>query len=70
MGTFLIADIGGGILPRLEGKNSFAGLLEAFNDKGWISSLVSTIPIYLIKCNNSNLRGAFLFARSAGKRDA
>jgi glucokinase len=62
--------LGGGILPRLAGKVSFVGLVQSFNDKGLMSSLMSTIPLHMITYKNSTLRGALLYAMSAEKRAA
>lgn len=50
--------LGGGILPRLAGKVSFAGFLEAFNRKGLMSELMGEIPVHLILRVDAALFGA------------
>lgn len=50
--------LGGGILPRLHGKISFAGFLDAFTAKSKMSSLLQRFPVYLILRGDAPLLGA------------
>ena len=50
--------IGGGIVPRLYGRLSFAGFLENFRHKAKMSELMLTIPIHLIVKKDVALLGA------------
>ncbi len=50
--------IGGGIMPRLAGRISFAPLLAAFNNKEKMASLMATIPVRLITRKDTALLGA------------
>jgi glucokinase len=50
--------LGGGLLPRIFGKVSFAGFLEAFRAKGAMSELMATIPVQLIMRSDAALLGA------------
>lgn len=50
--------LGGGLLPRIYGKVSFAGFLEAFWAKGAMRELMGTIPVQLIMRGDAALLGA------------
>lgn len=50
--------IGGGIMPRLAGRISFAPLLAAFNKKEKMETLMATIPVRLITRKDAALLGA------------
>ena len=50
--------IGGGIVPRLHGKMSFAGFLENFNRKAKMAELMASIPVQLIVKKDVALLGA------------
>jgi glucokinase len=50
--------LGGGILPRLLGKISFAGFLRSFRSKGAMAELMGTIPVQLITRADAALLGA------------
>ncbi|MFH2122187.1 MAG: glucokinase [Pseudomonadota bacterium] len=50
--------IGGGIMPRLVGRISFAPLLAAFNNKEKMAALMATIPVRLITRKDTALLGA------------
>jgi glucokinase len=50
--------LGGGLLPRIFGKVSFAGFLEAFREKGAMRELMATIPVQLIMRSDAALLGA------------
>jgi glucokinase len=50
--------LGGGLLPRIFGKVSFAGFLEAFRAKGAMRELMATIPVQLIMRSDAALFGA------------
>lgn len=50
--------IGGGIMPRLAGRLSFAPLLAAFNDKEKMTPLMQSIPVRLILRKDTALLGA------------
>jgi len=50
--------IGGGIMPRLAGRISFAPLLAAFNNKEKMEPLMATIPLRLITRKDTALLGA------------
>ncbi|MBU0664455.1 MAG: glucokinase [Proteobacteria bacterium] len=50
--------IGGGIMPRLVGRISFAPLLAAFNNKEKMEALMATIPVRLITRKDTALLGA------------
>ncbi|MDK9707120.1 MAG: glucokinase [Desulforhopalus sp.] len=55
--------LGGGILPRLIGKVSFAGFLQAFHAKGPMEALMRSIPVQVIKRSDAALFGAAHFGR-------
>ena len=55
--------LGGGILPRLAGKVSFAGFLAAFQAKGKMQELMRTIPVRLILKPDAALIGAAHYGR-------
>ncbi|MGB5230799.1 MAG: glucokinase [Desulfoprunum sp.] len=57
--------IGGGIVPRLAGHVSFAGLLEAFRRKDKMEELMTAIPVRLITRGNAALLGAVHYGRAA-----
>ena len=57
--------IGGGIVPRLAGRISFAGLLAAFRRKGKMEGLMAAIPVRLITRKDSALLGAARYGRAA-----
>jgi glucokinase len=50
--------IGGGIMPRLAGRISFAPMLAAFNNKEKMEPLMATIPLRLITRKDTALLGA------------
>ncbi|KAF0187752.1 MAG: hypothetical protein FD168_2360 [Desulfobulbaceae bacterium] len=50
--------IGGGIMPRLAGRLSFAPLLAAFNRKEKMEALMQSIPVRLITREDAALLGA------------
>ena len=50
--------VGGGIIPRLVGKVSFAGFMESFLNKGEMTDLMKNIPVYLILRGDAALMGA------------
>jgi glucokinase len=50
--------IGGGIMPRLAGRISFAPMLAAFNNKEKMEPLMATIPLRLITRKETALLGA------------
>lgn len=56
--------LGGGILPRLAGKVSFAGFVAAFNSKGVMADLMAEIPVHLILRRDAALLGAAFLGRS------
>lgn len=56
--------LGGGILPRLAGKVSFAGFLRAFNSKGLMANLMAGIPVSLILRADAALLGAAVIGRA------
>mgnify|MGYP002638750420 FL=1 len=56
--------LGGGILPRLYGKISFAPLLAAFHNKDKMTDLLSSIPVHLITRKDAALLGAAAWGRS------
>lgn len=56
--------LGGGILPRLAGKVSFTGFLQAFNSKGLMAELMAEIPVSLILRADAALIGAASIGRS------
>lgn len=55
--------LGGGILPRLFGKVSFAGFLRAFRAKGPMEALMRSIPVQVIQRPDAALFGAAHFGR-------
>jgi glucokinase len=57
--------LGGGILPRLVGKVSFAGFLRSFRDKGAMAELMAAIPVHLIKKQDAALLGAAHYGEAA-----
>jgi glucokinase len=60
--------LGGGLLPRLVGKVSFAGFLAAFNSKGVMTELMAGIPVRLILRTDAALFGAASLGRSEMQR--
>ncbi len=50
--------IGGGIMPRLVGRTSFAPMLAAFNNKEKMAALMATMPLRLIIRKDTALLGA------------
>ncbi len=50
--------IGGGIMPRLAGRISFAPMLAAFNNKEKMAALMATMPLRLIIRKDTALLGA------------
>ena len=50
--------LGGGIVPRLFGKVSFAGFLRSFCAKGVMAPLMRTIPVQLILRTDAAVLGA------------
>lgn len=50
--------LGGGLLPALYGRISFAPLLERFRAKGPMSELLASIPVYLVTRGDAALLGA------------
>lgn len=55
--------IGGGIVPRIADKVSFAGFLAAFLAKSKMEKLMRTIPVYLIRKSDAALIGAARYGR-------
>jgi len=55
--------IGGGLMPRLAGKISFAHFLEAFGRKEKMEHLMARIPVRLIMKHDAVLCGAAVFGR-------
>ncbi len=55
--------IGGGILPRIAPKISFAPFLQAFNNKGKMTSLLQSIPVSIIMRNSSALVGCIHYGQ-------
>lgn len=60
--------VGGGIVPRLAGRVSFAGFIENFLRKGKMSALMATIPVRLILKKNAALLGVARYGRIAFDR--
>jgi glucokinase len=62
--------LGGGIVPRLFGKISFAGFLKSFCAKGLMADFMRTIPVHIILRPDAALLGAAHFGRGKfyGKR--
>ena len=56
--------IGGGIVPRLVGQISFAGLLKGFRRKGKMEELMTAIPVRLITRKDAALLGAARYGRA------
>lgn len=56
--------IGGGIMPRLAGKISFAGFMEAFLRKGKMERLMATIPVRLITRKDAALLGVARYGKA------
>jgi len=56
--------IGGGIMPRLVGRISFAPMLAAFNNKEKMGALMATIPVRLITRKDTALLGAANYGRA------
>ncbi len=50
--------VGGGIIPRLVDKVSFSGFMKSFLNKGQMSDVMKTIPVYLVLNRNTALLGA------------
>ena len=50
--------LGGGLLPRLAGRVSFTGFLEAFRAKGAMGELMASFPVRLITRGDAALLGA------------
>ena len=55
--------IGGGIVPRIAEKVSFAGFLTNFQAKGKMENLMKTIPVHLIRREDAALIGAARYGR-------
>ncbi|MCK5517532.1 MAG: glucokinase [Desulfobulbaceae bacterium] len=55
--------VGGGIIPRLVGKVSFAGFMESFLNKGQMADVMKSIPVYLILRKDAALLGAAYIGR-------
>lgn len=55
--------IGGGIMPRLAGRISFASLLEKFSQKEKMEGLMSSFPLHLIMKPDAALFGAVAYGR-------
>jgi glucokinase len=55
--------LGGGILPRLVGKISFLGCVEAFRKKAKMEELMARIPVKLIRKRDAVLCGAARYGR-------
>ncbi len=62
--------LGGGILPRLFGKVSFAGFLRSFRGKGAMAELMATIPVQLITRPDAALLGAAHYGGTAFVRQS
>jgi glucokinase len=62
--------LGGGILPRLLGKVSFAGFLRSFCNKGAMAELMRTIPVHVIKKPDAALLGAAQYGGTAFVRQS
>ncbi len=62
--------LGGGILPRLFGKVSFAGFLRSFKSKGVMAELMGTIPVHLITRPDAALLGAAHYGETAFVRQS
>ncbi len=56
--------LGGGIVPRLFGKVSFAGFLQSFRAKGLMADFMLTIPVQVILRPDAALLGAAHFGRA------
>ena len=48
----------GGIVPRLVGKVSFTGFMDSFLNKGQMTDLMKSIPVYLVLRGDTALLGA------------
>ena len=55
--------VGGGIVPRLSGKVSFAGFMKSFLDKGRMAEIMETIPVNLVVGGDAALLGAVRIGR-------
>ena len=55
--------IGGGILPRMVGRQDLSGLIRAFSDKGRISERLKEIPLSVIVAENPALIGLAAHAK-------
>lgn len=55
--------IGGGLMPRLAGKLSFAPFIEAFRRKQKMEELMAKIPVHLILKRDAVLSGAAVYGR-------
>jgi glucokinase len=55
--------IGGGVILHLLGKVSFEPFRQAFTAKGKMSSLLHTIPVYVITKKHANVYGTLHYAR-------
>ncbi|MBU0945199.1 MAG: glucokinase [Proteobacteria bacterium] len=55
--------IGGGIMPRLAGRISFASFLDSFRRKEKMNELMSSFPIHLILKSDAALWGAVAYGR-------
>ncbi len=62
--------LGGGILPRLFGKVSFAGFIRSFGSKGAMAELMGTIPVHLITRPDAALLGAAHYGGTAFVRQS
>ena len=56
--------LGGGIVPRLFGKVSFAGFVRSFCAKGLMGDFMQTIPVQIILRPDAALLGAAHFGRA------
>jgi glucokinase len=56
--------LGGGIVPRLFGKVSFAGFLRSFHAKGLMADFMKTVPVQIILKFDAALLGAAHYGRA------
>ena len=56
--------VGGGIVPRLIGRLSFAGFLENFRRKGKMEQLMASFPVRLITHRSAALLGVARYGRA------
>lgn len=55
--------IGGGIMPRLAGRVSFASLLKSFSQKEKMGELMSSFPVHLVLKSDAALFGTAVYGR-------